>query len=798
MIDEHTIEVLEFDKVKEIVAGYTISPLGKERAEALAPLDDAGKIREELSRVAEFLELVSFGDPIPIRGIKDVRSVLERCALEGSMLEPKDFLDLRDTLEVIRKLEAYFAAHRERYPLLSALAGGLEEHPEMEEAIGRVLDPAGEVKDSASGTLRQIRRALEARRESLRSELDALLKRLPDSVVQDRLVTLRNGRYVIPIRESQRGRVEGIVHDQSASGATVFVEPLTTLERNNQIRQLELAERREIERILRELTTRVREILDSLMEGVRILGALDALYAKAAYGSDFGGIVPRLNEEGGTRIYKGRHPLLCHRYRQEGHEDEVVPLDIELGTAFDALLITGPNAGGKTVALKTVGLLTLMALSGLPIPAGEKTEIAVYRKIYADIGDEQSIENDLSTFSSHARRLAQICRKADATTLVLLDEIGSSTDPDEGSALAMAALEHLTRRGVHTIATTHHGRLKAFAHERSRIENGSMQFDRNTLRPSFRFRLGIPGSSYAFEIAERLGMPSDIIEQATTYGGADARQLEHLIETLERVQQEYETRTQRLEHAVSEHERLSAEYEEKVRGVQQEVQTIRAQALRESEEILSKANALVERTVADIRSRSADRASIVEAGASISKAVQEVKRRRKVLQEPKPKTEPIPQVEVGDWVWAERFGDRAQVIGVKKASGKIHVQIGHAKVQIPLSDIIRVEKGGAQQSAIRGQRSEVSYVGGKWGQEICPSLSVRGMTVEEALPKVDQYLDEAYLARLEQVVIIHGKGTGVLRENVGKFLKGHPRVKSQRLGNWNEGGNGVTIVEIAL
>ena len=797
MIEGHTIEVLEFDKVKEIVAGYTISALGRERVDALAPSDDAGKIREELSRVSECLDLVSFGDPIPIRGIKDVRSALERCALEGSMLEPKDFLDLRDTLEVIRKLEAYFTAHRERVPLLSALAGGLEGHPEVEEAIGRVVDPGGEVKDSASRTLRQIRRDLDVRRESLRSNLDAFLKRLPDQVVQDRLITLRNGRYVIPIRENQRGRVEGIVHDQSASGATVFVEPLVTLEGNNRIRQLELAERREIERILRELTTRVREIRESLMEGVRILGELDVLYAKATYGSDFGGIVPLLNEEGSTRIIQGRHPLLCVRYRQGEHEDEVVPLDIELGTAFDALLITGPNAGGKTVALKTVGLLTLMALSGLPIPAGEKTEIAVYRRIYADIGDEQSIENDLSTFSSHARRLAQICRKADSNTLVLLDEIGSSTDPDEGSALAMAALEHLTRRGVRTIATTHHGRLKVFAHEHPRIENGSMQFDRNTLRPSFRFRLGIPGSSYAFEIAERLGMPSDIIERATTYGGADARQLEDLIGELERVQQEYETKSRRLEHTVSEHERLQVEYEEKVRGVKQEVQAIRAEALRESEEILSKANALIERTVADIRSRNADRVSIVEAKTSISKVAQEVKQRRKALQGPKPKTKPIPEVEVGDWVWAERFGGRARVIGAKKASGKMQIQIGHAKVWISLADITRVEKGGDQGSGIRDQGSGASYVGGKWGQGVQPSVNLRGMTVEEALPKVDQYLDDAYLARLEQVIIIHGKGTGVLREKVGAFLRQDSRVKSQRLGEWNEGGNGVTIVEMA-
>ncbi len=395
---------------------------------------------------------------------------------------------------------------------------------------------------------------------------------------------------------------------------------------------------------------------------------------------------------------------------------------------------------------------------------------------------------------------------------MLLDEIGSSTDPDEGSALAMAALEHLTRRGVRTIATTHHGRLKAFAHEHERIENGSMQFDRETLRPTFRFRPGIPGSSYAFEIAKRLGMPAEIIERATRYGGADARQLEDLIGELERVQQEYETKSQHLEHAVSEHKRLSAEYEEKVRGAKEEVRAIREAALRESGEILSKANALIERTVADIRSSDADRASIVKAKTAIAKATQKVKRRQKALQQPKTENKPIHDVAVGDWVLAERFGGRARVIAAKKAAGKIQIQVGHAKVWIRMSDITKVEKGGGkgleargQRPEVRGQRSEVggqrpkvSYVGGNWGREVGPSVSVRGMTLDEALPKVDQYLDDAYLARLGQVVIIHGKGTGVLREQVGALLKRDPRVKSQRLGEWNEGGNGVTIVEMAI
>lgn len=789
MIESHTINVLEFPKVRTLVASYALSSLGAERIAALVPSDRIEDIRRDLQFTGEFLRLLSFDDPIPMRGIKDIRSVLDRCARMGAQLAPSDFLNVKDTLEVIRNLRTYFDPRGEKYPLLSSRVRLLEPHPELEEQIDRVVDPNGEVRDTASPKLAQFRRQMGQQREALRNELERILRRLPDTVVQDRLITLREGRYVIPIREGQRSKVDGIVHDQSASGATVFIEPLATLERNNAIRQLEIAERREVERILTELTARITAIRDDFVQSLHVLAELDALYAKAAYGADFNATIPAVNEAGSTLLRTARHPLLAHRARKENEAiQEVVPLDISLGDSFDLLLITGPNAGGKTVALKTVGLLTLMVQAGLPIPADEKSEIAIYRQIYADIGDEQSIENDLSTFSSHARQLAHVCTHADQQTLVLLDEVGSSTDPEEGSALAMAVLETLTEKGAHTIATTHHGKLKVFVHHHDRMENGSMEFDRSTLRPTFRFRLGIPGSSYAFEIAQRLDMPQTVIDRALSYDAQRGVPLERLISDMEEARRTYEEKVADLEQTLRKTKRLEVEHEEKLRGVREEAQSLRQNALREARQILKEANALVERTVAEIRSHGADRRSIKAAREALAKARIQTETRIKALSRPKQREHPI---QIGDTVQLRDIGGEGIVTGPPDRSGRVPVQMGPVKLTISLSELIPVRQRERENRLSRTPVSSMRIV-----PAVSPEIDLRGMTFDEASPVIDKYLDDAYLAHLERVSIIHGKGTGALREKVGSFLKRHPRVRSQRLGEWNEGGSGVTIVEL--
>lgn len=797
MVDEHTIEVLEFDKVILRIAGHTASTMGHEEVLAIGPVGDLEVIRQRVGRAVEMMDLIGFDDPAPARGIPDIRKALARCGAEGIALSTEELWQVGEALSAFRQLRDYLDRRREKYPSLLGLVEWLTSHPEVEEAIGRAIGPEGEVRDSASPELSRIRRERERLRSDLREKLERLVSSLPPETVQDRLVTLREGRFVIPVREGHQRKVPGIVHDQSDSGATVFVEPLATVEMGNRLRQLDVAEAREIERILRALTDRVRAVREDLVEDVEVFGRFDAVYAIAAFCREVEAHPPSLNTEGRIVLRGARHPLLVLRARESGQGQridhpvqKVVPLDVSLGEGFRTLVLTGPNAGGKTVALKTVGLLTLMACAGLPVPAHPGSEIALFRQTFADIGDEQSIENDLSTFSSHVRRLARICAEADGETLVLLDEVGGSTDPDEGAALAMALLEDLTRRGARTVATTHHGALKAFAHQTEGVENGSMAFDGETLRPTFHLRLSIPGSSYAFEIARRWGLPEGIVEDAARRAGGKTRQVERLIADLDRSYQDYRQRSEDLARQQEEAARLRQACEEQLMDLEAQRRTLRKSALRESERILSEANALIERAVADIRREAASRESIQEGRRAVQEALTRVRaeaeqdRRREAAEGPDP--------EVGDYVWIERFGKEGVVLSGRNAAGRVRVQVGNVKVEVSPSEMKKVE-GRAVPTVREAVRGGVRTPA---GGDLPTSVDLRGMTFEEAAEVVDKFLDDAFVARVGQATLIHGKGTGALRQKLGVYLKTHPRIRSQRLGNWNEGGSGVTIVEI--
>jgi len=784
MIDQHTLDVLEFGKLLRIVESYATSVLGKEEIAKILPSDELEAVRYELKLVSEFVDLIAFDDPVPIHGIKDVRDALKRCRIEGSILPPEDLLALKDTLRVSRSLHGYFSKRSEKYPFLSSIACRLTPHKDLEERIDQTVDGNGEVKDSASRRLSRIRRELEGLRASLREKLEEILRKLPDEVVQDRIFTLRDGRYVIPIRGGQRSRLKGVIHGQSATGMTVFVEPLMLLEANNRVQQLEITQRIEVERILRALTNRVREVRDSLVENIRILGRLDSIYARASYARDTGCMEPSLNVEGKTIIRGGRHPLLAHLVGRE----RVVPLDVDLGKDFITLIITGPNAGGKTVALKTIGLLSLMAQSGMHIPVDQESEIGVYQKIFADIGDEQSIEQDLSTFSSHVRQLVKICRHSDPQTLVLLDEIGAGTSPEEGAALAMSILEDLTARGVRTVATTHHGALKLFAHRKEKIENGSMEFDSKTLAPTFRLRLGIPGSSYAFEIAQRLGMPGEIVERAGTFVSQGYREVEDLLINLKRSLEECELEQQRLKKIRFDLEKLASGYEERLKGAREEAVRLKKEALEEAKRIVKGANALVERAIREIRSSGASSEAIKEAREALRESI---RRTEEQIESFIPTEERPLSIEVGQRVWVKSLGREGEVLTKEDSSGRVQVQVGKAKAKVSASDLRRVEGGGTKKGG--GIHIPAALVPSR---DVSDRIDVRGMTFDEASAVVDRYLDDVYLAGLNTITIIHGKGTGALREKIGAFLQKHPRVKSQRMGEWNEGGSGVTIVEI--
>ena len=780
-----TAFTLEYNKVIDRIAERTASRIGKEIVLALQPVDEAEQIEGRLRPVLETMDLIAFDDPLAAFHIPDIRKSLQTTATPGTLLEIRELLDIAEVLAASERVRAYVGKRKAKYPRLHQLTDQLSTHPDLSKEMERVLDPATEsVRDNASSELRRLRRSIEQVRDAIREQADAVLHRLPDTVVQDRLLTIRDGRFVIPVRESQKGRVEGVIHDQSATGQTVFIEPMVSVQSSNRLRQLELAERQEILRILRKLADAVADIRDEIAANLRILGQFDAIYARASYSREIDATEPLFNDCGTFRLNGARHPVLTHRMRQTGQEGSVVPLDLLLGTeTYWTLILTGPNAGGKTVALKTVGLLALMAHAGLPIPAQPRSEIPRLSGIFADIGDAQSIENDLSTFSSHVANLARICNEADDRSLVLLDEIGASTDPDQGSALAISLLTELTQRHTRTIATTHHGTLKAFAHETDGIENGSMAFDAQTLQPTFALRLQVPGSSYAFEIARRFGLPDAIVDHAEKLAGEEVGKVEALIQKLDNTHRAYQEQLEAVEEERREISVTRADYDQRLNQIQQRERDLRRTAQEEARQILNDANALIERTVQEIRHSKADTKTIREAHSAVGEARASLDRR--ILRaEPH---RPAVHASAGDVVFIPRLNQTGTVI---TEGSRLMVEVGALKVEVSPREIeIREKK---EEPAV-GHREAVKT---DRDTDIGLDVDLRGLTFDEASDVVDRYIDDLMLAGMERAAIIHGKGTGALRKKIGDYLRHDPRVKSQRLGDHNEGGSGVTVVEL--
>lgn len=780
-----TLQTLEFDRLLEGIALRAGSTLGRAQIQALAPTTDLPTIQARMAPVVETIDLIKFDDPVSLSRVPDVRASLETCRTPGAVLGVAELLQVGEVLYGARRLHGYVSKRREKYPALFGLIDTLTPHKDLEEALSNALDPGTEtVRDSASPELRRIRRSIEQVRSSIREKVEALAGSLSDTILQDRLVTLRNGRHVIPVRESQKGSVQGIVHDQSASGQTLFIEPMVSVEMGNRLRQLEHAEKQEVERILRMLTERVAVAHDDIFENLRVLARFDAVYAKAIYCRELDCTEPVFNDDGRFVVRGGRHPLLAARLRQEEREQDLVPLEITLGDEdFHTLILTGPNAGGKTVALKTVGLLSLMAQSGLPVPARENSDFPLLSGVFADIGDKQSIENDLSTFSSHASNLARICGEADGKSLVLLDEIGSSTDPDQGSALAVAILEALTDRGTRTIATTHHGALKAFAHNTPGIENGSMAFDADTLEPTFQLRLRVPGSSYAFEIAGRFGVPAEIVDRAAEIAGSDVGRIESLIQDLDETHRSYREQLEAIEKERVETAEQRAIFRKRLADIEERERSLKRTAEAEAKRILDGANALIEKTVEEIRNRSASRDAIKSAHEAIAGAREKLNR---ALEAKAPATI---DVSPGDTVFIGRLGKEGTVIN-EPGGGRLLVEVGALRVEVSPDE---VEVRRRVETAVPKRPPKVSV---DRDDSIALDVDLRGLTFDEASDVIDKYLDDLSMAGMERATIIHGKGTGALRQKIGDFLRRHPLVRGQRLGSPGEGGAGVTVVEL--
>ena len=770
---------LEFNIVVERISELTVSDSGRQHALRLLPYTNHGIVVGELRKVSEAKEMLISEGNIPLESFRDIAAALKKTSIENHILSVTELLEIAAAIRVSRALKTFLAKRIAQYPLLGVYHHQLYAEKILEHHISEALDVGGFVKDNASRELREIRRSMVSASEALRKRLEAILRQVSEKeFLQEDIITTRDGRFVIPIKTEHKHHVPGFIHSSSASGATVFIEPAESLELNNSLRELQLREQREIYRILADLTSQVSKIREPLEMSFTALTELDVIFARGKYSIEIIGNPPSIAATPCIKLHNARHPILLRHLNR----DKVIPFSIELGENVETVVITGPNAGGKTVALKTVGLLALCAQAGIHIPAGSESEIYPFQNIFVDIGDDQSIENDLSTFSSHLISLCHILEEADDTSLILIDEIGAGTDPSEGSALASVVLQELTRRKAITIATTHHGMLKAFAHETPGMSNASMEFDQKSLKPTYRFRSGIPGSSYAFELAGRLGIPQDLIDRARRQVGDEKSKLESLLIELEHQSQEYQ---HQLRETVKEKERLESlvlSYEQKMTQLKRELGTIRKKAVEEAKEIVQQAHTKVERSVKEIRESGAER-EIVRSSRQVLKQLGE--ELQKIVVEEQPTTQKNEIIKKGDIVRIRDGQERGEVIEIQ---GKHAVVLcGDARLRIAVTDLQREIKQHRQGMS---PASAVSTPAAK------TEIDLRGFLGAEAIAEVQLFLDNAYVAGLHRVDIIHGKGTGALRKRIGEYIKSYPHMKSYRLGEWNEGGAGVTVVEL--
>lgn len=783
-MDKH-YRALELDKILEMVAQETSSADGAELARKMEPVYTAAEAQWLLQETdAAFVAMAKFGAP-SFYGMKNVTNPLRR-AQAGGGLGLRELLDIGGTLRTIRGLTQWWSKSES---VRSALTGRFEvlaPNKYLEEKIFTCILSEEEVADNASPALATIRRKIRAASQRVRDQLDKLIHSpTHQRHLQESIVTQRGGRYVVPVKAEFRGEVPGLVHDTSSSGATVFVEPMSVVEANNEIRVLRSDEQEEISRILLELSGEAGSFADSIIESYKYAVELDLIFAKAQVAYKMKAVVPQVGEDGKIVLHSARHPLIP--------KDQVVATDITLGVDFDTLIITGPNTGGKTVALKTIGLLTLMAMCGLMLPVGEGSRVSVFRHILADIGDEQSIEQSLSTFSSHMVNIISIFKVADNSSLILLDELGAGTDPVEGAALAEAIIEELRNRGVRLACTTHYAELKAYAIQTAGVENGSCEFDVATLRPTYRLLIGVPGKSNAFAISQRLGISHEIVDRARELVSRESNAFEQVVGRLEedRRKMEDELETLRASAAKAKQSAQEAEHlkEEAERQAKKEVEHARQEAAQIVQKTRARADALVNE-LEEMR-RQKNKELSAEQKARLRSGMKELEGISDPVHERRDDNYVLPRALVpGDNVLIYDIDKDATVLEAPK-DGMVLVQAGIIKTRVPLSNIRLLSK--RQLKKKQPGRTVTKSVS---TPEAASSLDLRGQTVEEALMEVDAFLDRASRMNLSQVTIIHGKGTGALRAAVQQHLRRCSQVKSFRLGTYGEGESGVTIAEL--
>lgn len=806
-MDEHTLRVLEFEKVISKLQDQAACAIGREVAGLSYPTTDLETARRKQAETSEARAILQYEGNIPLGGIEDVRHLVERAGIEAT-LQPQELLSILGTLQACARLGAFLTKLRPKYSLIGELGSEIEHFEQIEDAISNAISSAGEVKDSASTALARVRSELRVVQSRLTEKMQSFLQSSQyRSAIQEPVVTIRNDRYCIPVKAEYKGQIPGIVHDSSTSGATIFVEPASVVELGNQRKQLAIREREEVEKVLHELSVKVGHCSDRILATLNVVGAIDCITARAKLSILQGATEPILNDEGYIDIKSGRHPLL---------EGEVVPIDVTLGKDFNAILITGPNTGGKTVSLKTIGLFSLMAASGLHIPAEPGSELAVFDQVFADIGDEQSIEQSLSTFSSHMNNIVRITRSVGAhapasvggrfeippqqsitrtaggTSLVLLDEIGAGTDPAEGAALAKAILDYLIDCGARVVATTHFGELKEYAYQREGIENARVEFDPETLMPTYRLQVGLPGASNAFAIAGRLGLDPTIISQARENLGARTATADQLIRKLEETQRAAAQEKIAAQRITSDADALRRRYQEQIAHLESVRGRIEDKARERAQAMLDAYQRKLDRTLEQLAVQKKDSKRAQDLKKKAEKLIREFEERVQAPPSKQEEEERLPRdtdLSPGTPVRIANVNQDGEIVE-GPFDGKVVVLIGAMRVTVPIS-ALRKARGTANEVHVRSDESGMAL---EKARAFEPEVHVRGMRVDEAIQVVDKYLDDAMAAGARNLRIIHGKGTGTLRQVVWELLKNHPGVASYRLGEPSEGGSGATVV----
>lgn len=792
-MDDKALRILEYNKIISILADMCASALGRDYVLTLRPRIESSIIMELQRETSEAVSIILKKGVAPLGGVQDIKPQLRKAEI-GSSLNPGELLKVGEVLRASRSVKNFSKEDRktgETYPIIDEIINSITVHRNVEDAIFNAILNEEEISDNASTTLKNIRKEINNKNSSMRDKLNSIIQSSQYSkFLQDPIITLRGDRYVVPIKQEYRNSFPGLIHDQSTSGATLFIEPMAVVNMNNDLRQLKIKEKIEIERILMALTEMVAQEVEGIKLNVDLLGQLDFIFAKGKLSIEYNCSEPLINDKGYIRIKNGRHPLIDKKV--------VVPTNLNLGRDFSSLVITGPNTGGKTVTLKTVGLMVLMAQSGLHLPADYGTEVGVFDQVFADIGDEQSIEQSLSTFSSHMTNIVNILQNITPNSLALFDELGAGTDPTEGAALAMSILDYLHSKKIRTVATTHYSELKEYALTREGVENASVEFDVETLRPTYRLLIGVPGKSNAFEISFRLGLSNLIIDKAREYISQESIRFEDLIAKIHKNREESEKERDEAIRLKIEIEKLKKDYIEKNKRLEDQKEKIVSKARQDAYTILESAKDEADKIISSLREL-----SHIAEEKDRNRAIEESRKKLRssldalegALSEPLLNTlsnYPSPnKLKPGVIVNIVDLNQKATVLALPDSNGEVLVQAGIMKISVNIKNLRLTDEDNYKDKSAPSKGKAITK-----SRTISTEIDLRGKTLDEAMEITDKYLDDAYLAGLPQITVIHGKGTGVLMKGIKDLLKHHVHVKSHRQGQYGEGGSGVTIVEL--